>query len=181
MGWTSIPVSILGNRFAGTVLTTEDGGVSWQHQPSHTIYGLSAITCPSAAACLAVGWDGTIMSSSRSGTPSGPHFGELRRGYRLASSAHGTSEDLYGIVCPTSARCIAVGDGGTILTGADGGVHWSRRSSGVFARLLTIACSSSETCTTSGEGGALLESADGGATWASRTLGMDSLAVRHHL
>src|SRR5450759_2935529 len=68
----------------------------------------------------------------------------------------GTDYDLYGIVCPTSRACLAVGDGGTILASADGGATWRSRSSGTDNNLISITCPTSRACLAVGDGGTIL-------------------------
>ena len=87
------------------------------------------------------------------------------------SRASGTTQSLYGVACPTSSACLAVGYGGTILASTDGGVTWTGRSSGTGQWLVGITCLTSSTCLAVGYGGTILASTDSGATWSSRTSG----------
>ncbi len=76
--------------------------------------------------------------------------------------------DLNGIDCvTTTGTCVAVGDGGALVTSSDGGENWSARGSSTQSDLNGIDCATGSSCVAVGDGGAVT-TGDGGATWSSQ-------------
>jgi photosystem II stability/assembly factor-like uncharacterized protein len=135
--------------------------MTWTRRPSGTTQWLRSISCSGATNCLAVGFSGTILTSTDSGAT-----------WRSLTS--GTSTDLFGVACPNSSTCVAVGSGGAILTSVDGGATWTSRISGTTTDLFRVTCPSSSHCLAvggsiaTGQGGTIMASTDGGVTWTSQ-------------
>ncbi len=81
---------------------------------------------------------------------------------------------INAVACRSVTACVAVGLGGSIVTTADGGQHWTERRSGTTAFLERIACpghaawyAAGLTNTPYSQSAQLviLKSADGGTTW----------------
>jgi hypothetical protein len=68
----------------------------------------------------------------------------------------GTTSTLFGVACPSTTACVAVGSSGTVLTSADGGATWTARTSGTGNFLLGVACPSASACVAVGGGGTVL-------------------------
>ena len=176
---------------AGNIVASVNGGVTWQTRPSGTHNALKGIACPTSRDCVVVGGNGpdvwvgngdevehtqpaTVLASTNGGAS-----------WMKRSSGTGSYTALYGIACPTSHDCLAVGGGAiggaVILASTNGGASWMRRSSGAasYTALYGIACPTSKDCLAVGsQGGAgtILASSDGGATWQNRTSSIQALA-----
>ena len=95
---------------------------------------------------------------------------------------------LYGVTCPTSSECFAVGNGGFILKSIDGGTTWASQTTPVPVSLLqAITCPSASDCFAVGQfndaTGVILATTNGGTTWTSQVLpsgvvniGLDNLS-----
>src|SRR5919201_1047677 len=78
------------------------------------------------------------------------------------SAPVGGTNNVNGVVCPSTNICYAVGDGGTLLVSTDGGQHWTDESQNIPVQngLHGIACPSTSICYVVGDGGTLLVSTD---------------------
>ncbi len=114
---------------------------------------LTAVACPSANLCFAVGAAGVVLRYDGSAwTPA------------LDTAA----ADLFDVGCDGVTRCFAVGAGGTIL-GYDG-ASWSAPSSPTTNDLYGVGCAEGRLCFAAGAGGALLRfDANGWTALASVT------------
>lgn len=72
---------------------------------------------------------------------------------------------IYGIDCPTTTSCIAVGSGGTVLTSEDNGQIWQQRDSSITETLLDVDCPTTTFCIAVGEYGVIYTTADWGNSW----------------
>ena len=95
--------TLVETRTGGTWSVTPSPGSGGQN-PTYGARGLTAVSCLSAASCVAVG--------QLSGP--GPVVGTLAdRTWSVASSPNPVPKDsasgLYGVSCPTAATCVAVG------------------------------------------------------------------------
>jgi len=104
--------------FAGTVLTTRNGGRSWhRYESGRTVLtagecgsagvcltgvNLHGIACSSVADCRTVGGDGTVLATTNGGKT-------------WHAETTPTNNALLGIACPRPGACLTVGGGGTIL------------------------------------------------------------------
>jgi len=175
----------------GNIVASANGGVTWQIRPSGTYNALKGIACLTSRDCVVVGGNGpdvwvgngdevehtgpaTILASTNGGAS-----------WSKRSSGTGSYTALYGIACPTSRDCLAVGGGAiggaAILASTNGGTSWMRRSSGTvtYTALYGIACPTSSSCLAVGsqEGeGTILASTNGGATWHNRASAIQALA-----
>ena len=131
---------------------------NWTRQRSGTALPLDGASCASLSLCVAVGQNGTTLTSRDGGAT-------------WTSRSSGTHNQLYGVTCAGTSLCLAVGDHGTIVSSADGGAIWTSRSSGTHNRLRGVGCASLSLCVAVGDEGTALTSADGGATWSSRPSG----------
>jgi photosystem II stability/assembly factor-like uncharacterized protein len=176
---------------AGNIVASVNGGATWLSRPSGTYNALKSIACPTSRDCVAVGGNGpdvwvgngdevehsqpaTVLTSTNGGAS-----------WTSRSSGTGPYTALYGVACPTSRDCLAVGGGAigraAILASMNGGANWTRRSSGpgTYTALYGIACPTSKDCLAVGsQGGAgtILASSDGGTTWQSRSAAIQALA-----
>jgi photosystem II stability/assembly factor-like uncharacterized protein/putative cell wall-binding protein len=65
----------------------------------------------------------------------------------------------------------AVGDGGTILRTTDGGVTWTKATSGTTRGLRSVRFTDEHTGWAVGDSGTIIATSDGGVTWTKRTSG----------
>jgi hypothetical protein len=99
----------------GTILHTEDGGKSWNVQPSKTIESVSSVSFVTPQLGWAVGTEGTILHTQDGGKS-------------WNAQASNTSEWLYSVSFTTPQLGWAVGTNGTILRTQDGGKSWNARA-----------------------------------------------------
>ncbi|HEX4091134.1 MAG TPA: hypothetical protein VHZ33_20680 [Trebonia sp.] len=125
-------------------------GATWSRQavsvPRGTSDGmLTALSCSSAALCVAVGSDGSGVLIERWNG----------RGWWLAASRSAPSASLYGVSCPSATSCFAVGSsltasGGSLVERWNG-KSWSASTTPVprkasYAGLQSVSCVSAAHC-----------------------------------
>ncbi len=143
---------------AGAPVTYAQGAHSpsrsgvWRLQTSGVSVRLSAVACPTAATCYAVGDGGAIVATTNGGST-------------WSAQASGATFDLHGIACTDASTCTAVGNQGVIVVTTDGGATWANRTQHSGA-LETVACPQAGTCYVGGDFAAL-KTVDGGRTWAT--------------
>ncbi len=80
------------------------------------------------------------------------------------------ASDLHRIACPSTRRCVIVGEHGLALTTADGGQTWQRHTTGTRQVLTGVSCPTDLICYAVGAGSIVLATANSGRTWhAQRT------------
>ena len=67
--------------------------------------------------------------------------------------------------------CVADGNNGTVIATSNGGVSWSKPTSGVSVTMNAISCPSTSMCVATGTSGTIILSTNGGTTWTSETSG----------
>jgi len=100
-----------------------------------------------------------------------PQFMSTGNGGWVLQNPFPQGNNLRAISCPSISTCFAVGDYGTILATANGGVSWNSQSSGTSNQLYGISCPSISTCYAVGYYGTILATTNGGATWNSQSSG----------
>ena len=114
-------------------------------------------TCDSTVSFVAVGPDGTILTSSDNGIS-------------WCSRTSGTSQSLFGITYGSSTF-VAVGANGTMLTSTDN-TSWTTTGSGISNTLWGVIYGKSAFVVV-GQTGTILTSSDG-ISWTSRSSGTSS-------
>ncbi len=158
------------------IAATTNGGVSWkaQHVAGGITPQLSAVSCPTATECLAVGSNGASLPGSGvvlSTTDAGATWS--------AASTPQNALLVSSVTCAGPADCSAVVNDGTSTWSAhtvDLGQSWVREGNlpALFLPGNDLTCVAGGTCidagyvpTSNGHGdGAVAVSADGGQTWA---------------
>lgn len=138
------------------LMTTGDGGVTWERKPIPPGVGdcmLMDVAYASQSDVAAVGSTGIVLTSSDGG-----------RNWIQRQS--GTTQNLQSIAWSDAHHATVVGDKGIILCTADGGHTWVEIASGTDQRLSGVAYLNSREGFTGGENGILLSTTDGGRTWA---------------
>jgi photosystem II stability/assembly factor-like uncharacterized protein len=173
---------------------TSDGGKSWTatsnpHVPSAV--QVSAISCPAAGHCIAVGEDEGDQSAEAV-----PQFPVRQTSYAMVTTDGGQTWIVtqlpsgfapHSLDCPAVDSCVAGGDtgpltpsgGGAIRYSSDGGSRWalatltagSGSQPGGYGSLVTISCADATDCVATAIGGKdsasqVLVSSDGGAAWS---------------
>ncbi len=162
----------------GTILTSNDGGATWAtRQPGSKTYSLYGVSCPSPVFCVAVGgtaFDAVVLQTKNAGVTwtsytsgfddvlsgtNSPTGGVKAMTLDCVTGSICSGEVLRGVSCPTTRFCAAVGDQGTLLTTADGGITWTSQvaAGGSSTKQLTsISCPRVTDCLAAGQGGTLL-------------------------
>jgi photosystem II stability/assembly factor-like uncharacterized protein len=140
----------------GEIMGTDDGGASWQVQYRSDLRGseLSAVSCPTANACVAVGTAGarSIIATADGGAA------WLPERYPIENVA----SDYSAVYCRSANNCQVAGTAFP-LTSGDGGTTWVRQSIASSIAVVTgIACPSNLGCV--GVGNLKSERGGGGAT-----------------
>jgi photosystem II stability/assembly factor-like uncharacterized protein len=171
------------------VIVTTSGGTSWTAEPIPAdVMGLTAVSCSSLSDCVAVG-DNPQAASGKSGdvntTSIGTILGTTDGGsnwtveYRLST---GKGQELYGVSCPNTVTCYAVGAGepGVVLSTVDGGSSWLKATF-PHKTWISITCPTSITCAVGGvtihsvgnfpgtEFAVMMKTNDGGSHWSMVT------------
>jgi photosystem II stability/assembly factor-like uncharacterized protein len=162
----------------GTILHTEDGGLTWSQQESNTTEafrgigflpatignaesnGMTAFVASTIG--NAVGNGGTVVRTDDGGKTWKPDL-NLRADY--------SNVNFYAVSFPTPLTGWIVGSGGTILHTSDGGKSWAQQNSNTTATLTSMSFVSSTTGWVVGSGHTMLHTTDGGASWASQDVG----------
>jgi photosystem II stability/assembly factor-like uncharacterized protein len=198
------PTAITGETEPPIVTTTD--GVNWTLQNSDAGTGnyLMAVACPGITTCYAVGYAGTIVTTTN-----------LTSWSPMTS---GTTEPLTGITCVSTTSCVATGEGGTIdvLSGSTwtsttttlgssaflagvtcvnanvcyavgkqgvtlgfdstnvSGTVAQQAGGGTTQTMDAISCTSASTCEAVGGAGTILGTSNAGQTWLAQTSGTTS-------
>lgn len=149
-GWTS--------GEAGSIYSTEDGGLNWLEQESGTdknLYGIHFINPDSG---WAAGSSGTILRTYDGGDT-------------WTALNSGITESLYDIFIVDAQIGFVTGANGTIRKTTDGGDSWSTVASGNTEYLQDIYFSDSNTGWIVGGAGVILKTTDQGDTWIDKNAG----------
>ncbi len=152
----------------GVVLTSSNGGRTWQQMPAiaaRVAWRLDGVSCAEAT-CSAVGTlpaGGPVVIDSRDG------------GTRWSSAtAPARIETLDSVDCPDESDCFAAGlqpDPGqpAVIASVDGGVRWAtQRVHATRGTPASIACASAASCIAEAGGGLWQTSAGGGVAPPTR-------------
>lgn len=145
----------------GAILTTRDGGASWQWQTTDTHAQLTAIQMmPDGGRGWAVGGEGTVLVTSDGGTA-------------WHQRTSGTSESLNSLqMLLDGQRGWAAGNHGTILVTNDGGASWRSQDSGTDHSLRSLQMlADGQRGWVAGDSGTILVTRDGGASWQAQASG----------
>lgn len=140
----------------GTVLTTSDGGTSWQRQASGTELPLTTVHFVNAQIGWIVAANGIVFKTSDGGAS-----------WSAASNRLSANATLFGASDATTAWFADQGWIGVLAT-RDGGVHWSRivANGRNISRYVPASASTIWATGYSGSELGVLRTVDGGATWA---------------
>ena len=151
-GWVVGSLSRGQNVVDSLVLSTENGGASWQTQRVPVRDELIHLDFDGERRGWVVGSGGRILYT-RDG------------GETWAVQNSGTTAALYHVDFEGEERGWAVGERGTILRTSDGGRTWRAAPTPVRSTLLSVKFVNKEEGWAVGRGGVILRSDDGGETW----------------
>lgn len=139
---------------SGTVLSTRDGGTTWDVFPTETTLTLNAIDAPAVGSAWTVGEQGTVLGLDESGA--------------WVAEPSTVSTDLLGVDFADRTHGWAVGAAGTIISTADGGATWTTQTAGVpeAVALRGVRFLNELTGWAWGDRGTVIRTNDGGATWS---------------
>lgn len=166
---------------SGVVVTTTDGGKTWNPVAAPTALTVTTVDCTSVSNCVALVSDGTLVWSATSGD-----FGQTWQQQGNMPSFFVAGADLS---CTVAGMCLVAGyvptgtgqGEGAVALSTDGGHTWSLASvpNGVGV-LRSVSCVTATDCLAAGTTattvsdvvpahGELLDSTDGGHTWTPAT------------
>jgi photosystem II stability/assembly factor-like uncharacterized protein len=146
---------------AGAVFSTTDGGLQWSEMafPHASQHALGAVSCVSASTCVAAGSGSTVFT-----TDGGAKWTQ----YSLPGL--GSEDNVDGISCLPSGRCVAVSVEGAAWTSENSGVTWATSPDLIPIAPTGVDCTDAEHCWVSGFWQAgrtdlVWASTDGGLEW----------------
>jgi photosystem II stability/assembly factor-like uncharacterized protein len=153
---------------AGTILHTDDGGITWKLQADGTSGYLRSVAFVTAQKGWIVGERGVILRTEDGGDT-------------WQEQESGTVEDLLSVAFATPDRGWAVGFGGVILCTEDGGFTWRRQTSGMESpepasiidfrpRLEAVAFRTPSCVCVAADEGTILHTDDGGSIWRKQII-----------
>jgi photosystem II stability/assembly factor-like uncharacterized protein len=142
----------------GTIIATQDGGLSWQAQSSGTAEGLNGVTFTDAEHGWVVGNYGTIVATQDGGLS-----------WQTQSS--GTAESFNGVTFTDTKHGWVVGNYGTIVATQDGGLSWQTQSSGTGRSLNGVTFTDAKHGWVVGWEGMIVATQDGGLSWQAQNSG----------
>jgi len=158
---------------AGTVLTTDDAGSSWQDGAMEVDGALLGVSCGQKTS-IAVGQTGLIMRKEGDAA--------------WAKMDSGTDQRLLSVSANEAGLAVVVGGFGTVLKSADAGLTWAPLSfdwEGILndfyePHVYDVSVSAEGIITLVGEFDLVLRSADQGETWDTVNKGDTSLFAVHY-
>ena len=151
-GWVVGSLSRGQNVVDSLVLSTDDGGSSWQRQRMPVRDELIHLDFRGERRGWVVGSGGRILHTADGGG-----------GWAVQTS--GTAAALYHVDFESDERGWVVGERGTILRTLDGGRTWRAVPAPVRSTLLSVKFVNREEGWVVGRGGVILRTDDGGETW----------------
>lgn len=163
------------------VAAAEDGGIVTSTEPSADAWNkpvpvdsgnaIRSISCPAATLCVAGDDQGNIVTTT---TPTGAASAWKVAHVDSAAGGFSSQAAIVGISCPSQSLCVAVDDGGNVLTSTNptgGPGAWSAPTyiDNPYGQLGGVACPSSGLCVAFDYQGDLLTStnpAGGASAWS---------------
>jgi len=146
----------------GALLTTVDGGFTWNSESSGTQVILEGVHFVTPETGWAVGYEGTILHSDDAGET-------------WTSQMNWALQDIQGdlgsITFIDENTGWVVGSGGVILKTSDGGTTWQQQTSGTSENLTDVLFTSATHGWAVGAGGTLQKTVNGGTTWTTGSSG----------
>jgi photosystem II stability/assembly factor-like uncharacterized protein len=152
----------------GTILTTYDGGTTWQSTPYVDKDDFLAIDCPGLTLCYATTRTGKIYKYD-----GGIGWGSFTAGFWSLQYSTQPQRQLDDISCFNTTTCVAVGfEAITVRT--NDGKNWTgavtNGGGAPIKHLLSVTCPTANICYAVGWLDTVLLSANGGATWGIQSI-----------
>jgi photosystem II stability/assembly factor-like uncharacterized protein len=181
VGNYNVPDGNGGNTALTQVVTTVDGGKTWQSQiyldttNNQVITGmLTSISCPSVTTCFTVGSDnrggGLILKTSDSAHT-----------WSKYSNAAMANASFNSVACASITTCYAISSA-TVFATTDGGISWNQLTNNLIlnTQSQSIKCPTALNCfivtnTSAFSGGAIVATTDGGSSWVTQTVPINTL------
>ncbi|MDX6583151.1 MAG: hypothetical protein QOI10_2335 [Solirubrobacterales bacterium] len=137
-----------------TLLTTGDGGATWNPKPltGAPFQDYSAVDCASATTCLITVGNGHLVRTTDAGA--------------TGAEITPATGKINAAAFSSASRVVAVGDRGTTVVSDDGGVTYSPVGSAVaVADLRLLRATSTQIANVGGANGTLVRTTDAGLSW----------------
>ena len=141
--------------YHGTILRSQDQGVTWELRPSGSTEALFRVRAVSENEGWVAGGYGTIL-----------HTGDGGKSWHKQQTP--TDEHLFGLDFINERQGWAVGSRGTIISTDDGGATWKDRSIGADIILNDVRFLDARQGWAVGEFGRIYHTEDGGITWTKQ-------------
>lgn len=160
-----------GTTFGPDLFVTDDG-VSWERRPTGILpAGVSELACADGDHCWVVGPEGNLSLGVPVGAAVTTDAGLTWTPQSLPADEHAGAGGVTSLSCPTTRRCVAVGDDvsavSEIVVTDDGGATWVRRSvpDSIPSEAWGLACAPGTATCWATTGFFLLGTSDGGRDW----------------
>lgn len=157
-GWVVGSVSKNDRVVDSILISTEDGGESWQRQRAPSRLELIHIEFVNEKRGWIVGDEGTILATADAGQT-------------WTKQDSGTPATLYHVDFRSDKKGIAVGKQGTLLKTTDGGITWRTIPIKTRSTLLNVKFISDDNGWAIGRSGTILRTDDAGSTWIEQESG----------
>jgi photosystem II stability/assembly factor-like uncharacterized protein len=165
--------TVVATGWGGQVMRSTDAGLTWQAVNTGSALYLFHVAFDRAGNGIAGDSNGDSQTDILHTTDGGQTWAVVHVPGSIVAAD-------YAPVA-TAATAVAVGDGGSVATSADGGVTWTSRTPGPQPVLRGIAFASPAIGAAVGDAGTILRTVDGGDSWAavsgpSSTMSMNDIA-----
>lgn len=157
-GWVVGSVSKNDRVVDSILISTENGGETWQRQRAPSRLELIHIDFANDKRGWIAGTEGTILAT-------------VDGGQTWTKQEAGTTATIYHIDFRTEKKGLAVGERGTILRTDNGGTTWVPVAVKVRSTLLNVQFVDDERGWAIGRGGTVLRTDDGGVNWIEQESG----------
>ena len=158
--------TVVASGAAGTILRSNDGGMTWANQVSGTTDYLVGLSFTSTSIGTVVGGNPLISTQSVIHTIDG--------GATWLPQLTGTTVMLLGVSFADANNGWAVGNNGKVFRTADGGTIWGPQTSGVPENLEEVKFVDANTGFVAGDWGRILKTTNGGASWVAQSSGVNT-------
>lgn len=141
----------------GLLLRSDDGGLTWQHQPLAVTDDLHGIAFTTPSVGIIVGDFGLVLRTTDGGA--------------TWTVARPTSEILNDVCFVNAAQGWAVGSAGTVLSTGDAGQTWTAQTTPTTQHLLAVHFADLLHGWAVGRSGTIIATSSSGTTWTQQTSG----------
>ncbi len=139
----------------GIILSTDDGGLSWNTVNSGVISTLRGINFSDELTGIIVGSKGTILRTTNGGVS-------------WTKLPKASTKDLVGVTFIRQNTWVIVGTGGLILRSTDNGLTWLTIPNNIVVSFFSVAFSDTNVGVMVGTSGNILRTTDGGLSWSKQ-------------